>query len=131
MAGVMSAERLAMFQHCVNGDKVPQFDESDLSSMDNWKTGRPYWYFTAAMVSTCAPLFDGLDSNHEVEDLLRKKKVIRKNNTTDSEYCQFFIYFSSVKSGMAFIERLNEYLLLRAVNLRMAKQEYSEKLRSI
>ena len=120
-----------MFHEEIDGERIPQFGWPDISSLENWKTGRPYWYFSAAMISTCSPLFDDLDDNHEVEAVLRRQKVVRKNNRTDSESCEFVINFSTEKAAVAFIERLNDYLKLRAVNLRLAKQEYRRKLRSI
>jgi hypothetical protein len=70
----------------------------------------PYWYFDCAMVSTCEPVFDHCDSNYEVEDELRKAKVLRKNNRTDTEMCSLVVLFSSESAGNNFIDRLNKYL---------------------
>jgi len=83
-----------------------QFDHSDISNSFGDK--HPFM-FTCAMISACSPLFDHLDSNHDVEDLLIKEKVVR-GGSTDSEYCQMFIYFGTRKSGEAFVDRLNAYL---------------------
>tara|TARA_R100001244_G_scaffold104496_2_gene77514 strand:- start:1752 stop:2012 length:261 start_codon:yes stop_codon:yes gene_type:complete len=55
-------------------------------------------------------LFSHLDSNYDIEDILRKHKVLRKNQYTDSEYCQFWAYFSTKKVAENFIKRYNEFI---------------------
>jgi hypothetical protein len=71
-----------------------------------------YW-FECAMISRCSPVFDRCDDNHDVEDLLRKQKVILPTNQTDSESCALVVNFSSQKAGEAFVNRLNKYLLIK------------------
>ena len=83
-----------------------QFSHDDITKSFGDK--HPFM-FTCAMISTCSPLFDHLDSNYDVEDLLIKEKVVR-GGSTDSESCQMFIYFSTRNAGEAFINRLNLYL---------------------
>jgi hypothetical protein len=86
------------------------FDYNDVRKMDSDWTDKPYWWFDCAMVSTCEPVFNHCDSNHEVESELRKAKVLRKNNRTDTEMCSLVVLFSSEKAGNNFIDRLNAYL---------------------
>lgn len=68
-----------------------------------------YW-FEASMISTCKPVFKDCSSNYDVESALRKAKVIRKNNRTDTESSALVVLFASRKAGEAFIDRLNNYL---------------------
>jgi hypothetical protein len=71
---------------------------------------KPYFWFEAAMISTFPGYFEGCQSNYEVETILRKAKVIRKDNRTDTESCALLVLFSNRKSGEKFIERLNKWL---------------------
>lgn len=87
----------------------PQFTYDDIS-YDDVPYDRRKWFFTGAMISATSPLLDHLDSNYDFERLLRKHKVLRKNNKTDTEMCQFWVYFSSKKAGENFIDRLNKFL---------------------
>ena len=48
------------------------------------------------------------DSNYEIEEVLRKHKVLRKATVTDSEYSQFWGYFSTEKAAKNFINRFNK-----------------------
>jgi hypothetical protein len=75
------------------------------------------------MVSACEPLLDGCDSNHAVEDLLRKEGVLTKGCAGDSESCQMFIYFKNKPNGNRFIDRLNRWLRERSLRLEMLKEE--------
>jgi hypothetical protein len=84
-----------------------------LSVNDMQYDGKKVFWFECAMVSACAPLFDHCDSNYEVEDLLRKAKVLHKRNQTDSESCALVVNFSSEKSAQKFIDRLNAFLVKR------------------
>jgi hypothetical protein len=102
----------------VNGQSVPQFDEFDLSEPTDYCKD---WTFHGAMISTCSPVLDDLDDNHDFEARLRRAKVLRKNNRTDTESCEFWAYFSSQKAGMAFVERLNEYLRQRVCKMAAAR----------
>ena len=67
-------------------------------------------YFSCAMVSTCSPVFDHCDDNHEVENELRAAKVLTARNQTDTESCEMVVLFSNEKSAVNFINRLNTYL---------------------
>lgn len=78
------------------------------------KDKKPYWFFDCGMISTCKPVFDKCDSNHDVEKVLRKAGVIRKNNRTDTESSALVVLFSSASAGEGFIKRLNTYLLDQA-----------------
>lgn len=71
---------------------------------------RTKYFFSCSMVSTCPKHFGHLDSNYEVERILRMHRVIRANNNTDSETCALVLYFSSKKAGQNFIDRLNKFL---------------------
>jgi hypothetical protein len=92
---------------------VKQFSHDDIQK--GFDEENPFT-FTCAMVSTCAPLFDRIGTNtdpdnHDVEKLLLAKKVIR-GGATDSESCQLFVYFKTRKAGEAFIDRLNQFLVM-------------------
>jgi hypothetical protein len=87
---------------------MKQFSTGSIHKMDDKK--KPYWFFDCGMISTCKPVFDKCESNHDVEKVLRKAGVIRKNNMTDTESSALVVLFSSAKSGEAFIQRLNVYL---------------------
>jgi len=91
---------------------IPQFREMTSYDKSDWNEEWPYT-FTAAMVDSCRPIFDWCESNYEVEELLRKKKIIRtgKGCMTDSESCQMFVYFKRKDGVNNFIKRLNKYLL--------------------
>ena len=69
------------------------------------------YQYQNAMCSAYPGLFDDCDGNHDVEQKLRDAKVIRKNNKTDTEDCQFHIYFSTEKAAHAFVDRFNEWAL--------------------
>ena len=81
------------------------FSEIDIRSFESG-----HFWFECGMISTCCPLFDHCDSNHDVEDELRKNKVLRKNNSTDTESSALVVLFTSKKAGIKFVERLNAYL---------------------
>jgi len=99
---------------------IPQFSEFNKHDKCDWNDEWPFT-FTAAMVETCQPIFNGCESNYEVEDILKKAKVIRtgKGCMTDSESCQFFIYFKRKDGANNFFKRLNKYLLERGHELGM------------
>lgn len=69
-----------------------------------------HWYFAAAMVSTCEPLFNECGDNYEVRDKLKKAGVIDSTVEEDSESCQLWCHFDSKADGEGFIDRLNAYL---------------------
>jgi len=99
----------------IEGLRLPQFESCDLNPP--LYSGHT-WSFCSAMVGLCRPIFDECFGNCEVEDVLRKAKVIRANNKTDSETCQMWVYFSKKESGEKFIERLNKYIDQRARKIR-------------
>ena len=95
---------------------VKQFSYDSINKLDYDGTDYPY-YFTAAMVSTCDPLFNGCYDNYDVENLLVKNGVITKACQTDSESCQMFVNFKRKDTAKKFIDRLNKYLVKRANQL--------------
>lgn len=101
-----------------NENGIPQFTIYDCDEPSDYN---PKWTFTASMVGTCEPLFNECDSNYEVEEKLRKAKVIHPKTESDSESCQMFIYLSNRKSCEKFVERLNAYLAEKARRLGVAR----------
>jgi hypothetical protein len=83
------------------------FDYEDIEPVLH---GRARWFFTAAMVSTCEPLFNECEDNYEVRDKLERAGVIDSTVEEDSESCQLWCHFDSKADGESFIDRLNEYL---------------------
>jgi hypothetical protein len=75
----------------------------------NTAPGLPPW-FECAMISTCHPVFDACSDNHDVEQVLRKARVIGRHDQTDTESCALVVNFRTVSQGRAFIRRLNKYL---------------------
>jgi hypothetical protein len=73
-------------------------------------SNKPYWYFNCAMISTCDPAFNKCEDNYDVENVLRKNKVIRKGTKTDTESCALNVMFATERGGENFIKRLNKYL---------------------
>lgn len=88
------------------------FGDQHINRAD-WMTEKPYW-FEAAMVSTCAPLFDGCEDNHAVEKELRRAHVIRHGCDTDTESCALVVYFKTMDVARGFLSRLNAYLVKKA-----------------
>lgn len=66
------------------------------------------------MCSVVPEVFGNCDSNYEVEDMLRKHKVIRQANKTDTESCALVVNFSSRRTAENFIKRLNIFLGAKA-----------------
>ena len=54
--------------------------------------------------------FENCQSNYDVVDRLKKEKVLLPKTSEDSEYCQFFAYFSTKKAAENFIKRLGDYV---------------------
>jgi hypothetical protein len=54
--------------------------------------------------------FENCESNYDVVDRLKKEKVLLPKTIEDSEYCQFFAYFSTKKAAENFIKRLGDYV---------------------
>lgn len=94
---------------------VEPFSKLDINDAGpEWDWPESRISFSEGMIGRCEPLFDELDGNYDVEDLLRAHGVIRKNQKTDTEYCCMYVYFSSLKVGHNFIKRLNAFLEKRA-----------------
>jgi hypothetical protein len=83
--------------------------ENRMITKADWST-KPYWYLDCGMCSTFPEAFDKCGSNYEVESILRKHKVIRKDSKTDTESCALVVIFSTEKAGVNFIGRLNKFL---------------------
>jgi hypothetical protein len=54
--------------------------------------------------------FDMYESNYDIVDKLKEVKVLKAGTEEDSEFCQFFAYFSTKKSAESFIKRLGKYI---------------------
>jgi hypothetical protein len=87
---------------------VPAFEITDIGEIEDG------WWFECAMVSTCAPLFDGCDSNYEVEQELKTAGVIEEGDQTDSESCALVVNFDEFHKAENFLGRLNQYLEQKA-----------------
>ncbi len=70
--------------------------------------GNKHWTVTADLRGL--ETFDNCESNYDVVDRLKDNKVLGKTTKEDSEYCQFFAYFSTKKSAENFIKRLGQYV---------------------
>ena len=79
-------------------DKITPYKYSD----DN------YWTVTADLRGL--ETFETFDSNYDIVDKLKENKVLREGTKEDSEFCQFFAYFSTKKSAESFINRLGKYV---------------------
>lgn len=54
--------------------------------------------------------FDNCDSNYDVVERLKENGVMTERTDEDSEYCQFFAYFSTKQSAENFIKKLGKYV---------------------
>jgi hypothetical protein len=54
--------------------------------------------------------FEKYDSNYDIVDKLKEANVLKPKTSEDSEYCQFFAYFSTKKAAENFIKRLTDYV---------------------
>ena len=54
--------------------------------------------------------FGNCDNNYEIVDKLKENKVLLPKTSEDSEFCQFFAYFSTKKSAESFVTRLGNYV---------------------
>jgi hypothetical protein len=92
---------------------------------DMWKADPEddYAYtFSGAMVSTCEPLLDDCEDNHDVTRLLKKKHVVRKGTESDPESCSVYFYFKTKSAAQSFIKRLNKFLAKRYDESRKGKR---------
>jgi len=94
------------------------FDYEDIEHSSHYDGER--WFFTAAMVSTCEPLFNECDDNYDVRAKLEKAGVIDSTVEDDTESCQLWCYFNSKADGESFVDRLNEYFVKKAAVLEEA-----------
>lgn len=78
-------------------------------------------FFTCAMVSTCAPLFDTCEDNYDVEAKLIAAEVIDSTCEADSEFCGLWVSFRTAVHAALFIERLNDYLVEKEALLASAR----------
>lgn len=60
-------------------------------------------------------VFHELRSNHEITEELREAGVL-EGVKTDSEYSCFWSYFDSKEEGVAFLERLDNHMRVKAEN---------------
>lgn len=68
------------------------------------------WHFSLNMIKRCIPLFNHCQSNHDVETLLTKARVIGIDDKSDTESEEFVIRFRDRKAAHDFIDRLNDYI---------------------
>ena len=54
--------------------------------------------------------FDNCESNYDVVERLKANGVMTERTNEDSEYCQFFAYFSTKQSAENFIKKLGKYV---------------------
>ncbi len=54
--------------------------------------------------------FDNCESNYDVVERLKENGVMTERTNEDSEYCQFFAYFSTKQSAENFIKKLGKYV---------------------
>ena len=54
--------------------------------------------------------FGNCESNYYIVDKLKENKILSSKTSEDSEYCQFFAYFSNKKSADNFVARLGKYV---------------------
>jgi hypothetical protein len=57
--------------------------------------------------------FNNYESNYDIVDKLKEAGVLSPRTDEDSEFCQFFAYFSSKKSAEGFISKLGNYVKKR------------------
>lgn len=101
---------------------IPQFTMIDIMDLGEGRVGNTRYWFEAAMVSTCAPLFDDCDSNYEVERKLEKAKVLTQACISDTESSALVVNFARKDTAISFIARLNKYLLKKAQKLKEARE---------
>ena len=66
------------------------------------------WTVTADL--TRLETFENCESNYDVVERLKENKVLSPKTSEDSEYCQFFAYFSTKTAAENFIKRLGKYV---------------------
>jgi hypothetical protein len=88
---------------------IVEFDYEDIE--ESYNVEEEKWHFTAAMVSTCEPLFNDCYDNYDVRERLERAGVIDSTVEDDSESCQLWCYFNNKADGENFIDRLNAYLV--------------------
>jgi len=71
-------------------------------------SGDNHWTVTGNLCGL--ETFENCESNYDVVDRLKENGVLKPNTKEDSEYCQFFAYFSTKKSAENFIKRLGKYV---------------------
>lgn len=87
-----------------------QFTDGSIVDRRDYCDDEYRYYFSGAMVSTCSPLLDDCDDNHDVTRLLKKHKVVRKGTMCDPESCSVYFNFKTKSAAQSFIKRLNTFL---------------------
>ena len=97
-----------------------QFTNASIDYQDADYDGARY-SFCGAMVSTCSPLLDDCDDNHDVTRLLEKEHVVRRGTVGDPESCSVYFYFKTKKSAHSFVKRFNAFLRKRYAAVQKGK----------
>lgn len=71
---------------------------------------KPKFWFECGMITTFRPAFNKCRDNFEVEEVLRKIRVIKPDNKTNTGEHKLVVFFSSKTRAYNFIDRLNAYL---------------------
>ena len=93
--------------------KPPQFDQGDKHLYER-ENG---WGFSCNMVSNCHTVFSGCHHNYEVRDRLVSAGVINETCEEDTESSCMYVYFKTKEDGLAFLDRLNKYLVSKSEKL--------------
>jgi len=67
-----------------------------------------YWTVTADL--RALETFGNCESNYDVVFRLRVNNVLTNSAVEDSEYCQFFAYFTTKTAAESFVNRLARYV---------------------
>ena len=69
------------------------------------------WIFVADLHDTCTPIFDECDDTPAILQALRSAGVLQRETDTQFDLHKVYIGFDDYKEALAFIQRLNQYLL--------------------
>lgn len=100
--------------HQISGG-APQFTFDDLRPVD-FSKGHTH-SFVCDLCDAIPELWGELNNN-EVQDILKKNKIISRGDSADSESSCFYCYFKSLKHGQLFVSRLNEFVKSRYKKLK-------------
>jgi signal transduction histidine kinase len=87
-----------------------KFTERNISKLEPTFERKSLWYFDCAMNTSCPEVFGHCEDNYEVEQILRKAKVLTAKSSVDTESCALVVNFSTKNAATAFISRLNKYI---------------------